>query len=44
LTKRELRAQGQFAANFQHVERWIRDRGWENHVGSIQSEPMEHIL
>jgi len=44
LTKRELRAQGQFAANFQHVERWIRDRGWENHVGSLQSEPLEHIL
>lgn len=43
--KRDLRSHGEFAANFQHVERWIRDRGWENEVGgSIAPEPMEHIV
>ena len=44
LLKRELGAQGQFAANFQHIERWIRDRGWENEVGSVAAAPLEYIL
>lgn len=44
LTKRDLRSQGQFAANFQHVERWIRDRGWENHVGGFAPEASEYIV
>lgn len=44
LYKRELRQRGEFAANFQHVERWIRDRGWENDVGAVAPEPMEYIV
>ncbi|MEZ5555257.1 hypothetical protein [Haliea sp.] len=42
--KRDLRAQGQFAANFQHVERWIRDRGWDNEVGSVAADTLEYIV
>lgn len=30
--KRHLRANQVFCPNFQHVERWIRDRGWESEI------------
>ena len=32
--KRTLRGRKEFTPNFQHVERWLRDRAWENELPS----------
>jgi hypothetical protein len=44
LAKRELRSAGEFAPNFQHVERWIRDKGWEDEVGETVSGEQEVVF
>ena len=33
--KRSARAEGQFAENFQHVERWIKNRRWEDELPDL---------
>lgn len=43
--KRSLRSRKEFAPNFQHVERWLRDRGWENEIPDyFESVQQEHIV
>ena len=37
--KRNKKTHGQFAAPFQHVERWIKNRRWEDEIEHTRPEP-----
>lgn len=34
--KREKRKAGVFVENFQHVERWLKNRRWEDEIGEVE--------
>lgn len=38
LSKSQAKALGEFASPFQHVERWLRNRRWEDEIESPQQE------